>query len=86
MFRYYDVDGAAREIELVKDTLAFTVCQVPVVAHCSGPARIEINGNGSSMNGLFLDDATSTAIFERTGAVVRLDVFFALNGWRDTQR
>jgi hypothetical protein len=78
-FRYCDVDGEAREIALVKDTLAFTVCQVPVVAHCSKPARIEINGNGSSMDGLSLDEATSAAVFKRTGAVRRLDVFFGLD-------
>jgi len=61
--------------------LAFTVCQVPVVAHQAGPPRIEISdadGSRRTVEGLELDNETSAAVFERTGAVRRLDVFFGL--------
>jgi hypothetical protein len=78
-FRFYDVDGEAQTIDLEKDALAFTVCQVPVVAHGSGPARVEVTRADSISqltDGLTLDAATSAAIFERTGTVWRLDVFF----------
>jgi len=77
-FSFYDVEGQARTIDLKPGTLAFTVCQVPVVAHSAGPARIEVTrADGSTETTLVLDAATSAAIFERTGAVRRLDVFFA---------
>jgi hypothetical protein len=81
-FQFYDVEGEARTIHLPPDTLAFTVCQVPVVAHCTGPARVEVtraDGSTETTDGLALDAPTSAAIFERTGAVRRLDVFFATN-------
>jgi hypothetical protein len=81
-FRFYDAEGEARTIHLPPDTLAFTVCQVPVVAHCAGPARVEVtraDGSSETTDRLTLDAPTSAAIFERTGAVRRLDVFFATN-------
>jgi hypothetical protein len=54
-----------------------------VVAHRSGPRRIEIalaDGSSRTVEGLNLDAATSAAIFERTAAVRRLDVFFGFEG------
>jgi len=84
-FRYYDLEGQDGGIELDPGTLAFTICQAPVVAHRAGPARIEITGADGSrrrVEGLALDSGTSAAVFERTGAVRRLDVFFDLDGSR----
>ena len=75
-FCFYDVEGNEQSIDLESDTLAFTICQVPVVAHRAGPARIEIGGQ--PLAGLDLDTETSAAIFNRTGEVRRLDVFFGL--------
>jgi hypothetical protein len=63
-------------------TFRFTVCQAPVVAHESGPPRIEItraDGYRSTVKGLDLDAATSAEVFERTGAVGQLDVFFGFD-------
>ena len=79
-FRFYDLEGQERAIELEPGTLAFTTCQTPVVAHQSGPRRIEVtraDGSRQTVEGLDLDAQTSSAVFERTGAVRRLDVFFA---------
>jgi len=81
-FAFYEVDGDSQTIQLEKSTMAFTVCQVPVVAHISGPARIlTTRGDAGSTvsNGLQLDHETSSEIFSRTGDVRRLDVFLALN-------
>ncbi len=77
VFDHRDVDGARGEIALGIGTLGFTICQVPVVAHRSGPPRIEITfraGERRVIPGLRLDPATSAAIFDRTGAVRRLDL------------
>jgi hypothetical protein len=71
-FSFYD-------LALNPGTLAFTTCQLPVVAHQAGPPRIEITtaeGSRRTVEGLDLDPETSAAVFERTGAVRRLDVFF----------
>jgi hypothetical protein len=75
-FHFYDVDGTERTLDLAPGTLAFTTCQVPVVAHREGPQHIEIAGE--TLKGLDLDAQTSAALFNRTGEVRRLDVFFAL--------
>jgi len=78
-FHFYDIDGVERSLELAPGTMAFTNCQTPVVAHRSGPRRIEItraDGSRGTIEGLDLDAATSAAVFERTGAVRRLEVFF----------
>jgi hypothetical protein len=78
-FRYCDLDGQERSLDLDPGTMAFTTCQTPVVTHQSGPPRIEIlraDGTHRVVEGLDLDAATSAAIFERSGAVRRLDVFF----------
>ena len=82
-FHFYDIDGQERSLALEPGTMAFTTCQTAVVAHRSGPQRIEITrGDGSrdTVEGLDLDAGTSAAIFERTGAVRRLDVFFGFEG------
>jgi hypothetical protein len=81
-FAFYDPEGRKRSVELGIGTLAFTICQVPVVEHRRGPARIEItrmDGVRTSVQGLVLDLQTSSAIFRRTGDVGRLDVFFDLS-------
>lgn len=79
IFAFYDLDGSRRSLCLEPGAMAFTICQTPVVAHWSGPARIEIaraGGGSETVEALELDRATSSAIFERTGAVSRFDIFF----------
>jgi len=86
-FHFYGLDGRECSLDIDLGTLAFTTCQLPVVAHQSGPPRIEIaqaDGSRRTMEGLTLDAETSASIFDRTGAVRRLDVFFGLNGQVDS--
>ena len=78
-FHFYDAGGSDSTLDLGPGTMAFTTCQTPVVAHRSGPQRIEITsagGSRSTVDALDLDAETSAAVFERTGTVRRLDVFF----------
>jgi hypothetical protein len=61
--------------------MAFTTCQMPVVAHRCGPRRIEIthvDGALRTVEALELDAASSATIFERSGVIHRLDVFFGI--------
>ena len=80
-FYYWDVEGNPQALNLEPGTMAFTYCQVPVVAHRSGPAHIRVtfaDGTSRHVEGLKLDVATSAAVFERLGRIHRLDVFYDL--------
>jgi hypothetical protein len=80
-FHYWDVKGNPKTINLERGTVAFTYCQVPVVAHRSGPRRIQAtfaDGISQLVDGLKLDAATSAAVFDRSGTIQRLDVFYGL--------
>ena len=77
VFEAIDVGGERVSIALPPGTLAFTYCQVPVVYHLSNDPRIEwtrADGTVASVAGDTLDRDASAAIFERTGAIRRVDV------------
>jgi hypothetical protein len=80
-FRYCDVQGNPRTLDLEPGTLAFTYCQVPVIAHRTGPRQIRVTfagGKSQHVDGLKLDAAMSAAVFDRVGTIQRLDVFYGL--------
>jgi len=70
--------AGAHRLRLEPDSLAFTVCQVPVVYQLNdGPARIRVtrsDGAVATSAGTQLDADTSREVFTRTGAVTRIDV------------
>jgi len=81
-FHFVDVLGEAGSLRLAAGCLAFTFCQVPVVAHQAGHPRILItrrDGTAQEIQGLDLDEITSASIFERTGTIRSLEVFFGLS-------
>jgi hypothetical protein len=65
-------------LALERGTLAFTFCQVPVVyrlVEAATPDVVERRGAVvRTAAGTFLDEATSREVFERTGAVSRIEV------------
>jgi hypothetical protein len=69
------------DLAVAPGQLAFTFCQVPIVIHADGtePAIRVTDADGAEhvRSGLALDRATSKQIFERSGAIVRVDVFVA---------
>ena len=77
---FWDVKGNAEQhSKLTEGTVAFTYCQVPVVAHRSGPRHIRVtlaDGTLQLVDGLRLDAAMSAAVFERLGVIQQLDVFY----------
>jgi len=78
-FRFYDVSGEERTLELRADTLAFTFCQVPVVyerANGDGSwVRVILSDGGTrGYRGDSLDEEISRSVFDRSGRVVRIHV------------
>ncbi|MFH2053144.1 MAG: hypothetical protein ABIK96_11810 [bacterium] len=72
-FRYFDVDGQENSLLLEPGSLAFTLCQVPVVYQLTedGPVITAefVNGTTRVNTGDRLDAATTAAVFGRTGRV-----------------
>ena len=72
------VAGGPVPLGLEPGTLAFTVCQVPVVYRLADAdvrvAVVRRDGEVLSFPGAFLDPATSREVFERTGAIARIEV------------
>jgi hypothetical protein len=80
-FDYIDLAGSRRSLELEPGTLAFTLCQVPVVIHTSDERRIDTahaDGSIRRCDGLQMDAAYSASIFNREGLIERVDVFVVL--------
>ncbi len=77
-FRPIGPDGRQGELALEPGSLAFTVCQVPVVYHLGAKPRLLVTGpDGAAreLQGDELDEAASSAILERTGQVTRVDAW-----------
>ncbi|NHF59522.1 hypothetical protein FK220_009230 [Flavobacteriaceae bacterium TP-CH-4] len=71
-FTYISVGGEVKNMELEKDSLGFTYCQVPMVYKLSEATGLKVlMADGSSMEtiGHQLDSKTSNRIFGRTGEV-----------------
>jgi hypothetical protein len=72
IFRYYDLDGASAQVELNKDELAFTYCQVPMVYTISDKNSITVydtDGKVRSYPGKSLSTRDSSALFSRNGCI-----------------
>ena len=77
-FVYETVSSESKEIQLTKDSLCYTVCQVPVVYKISEKEGIEVqfsNGATNRLDSLTLDADSSKKIFKRTGDVDHLTVY-----------
>jgi hypothetical protein len=77
-FKVVGLDGKTGMLDLPRNTLAFTYCQVPVVYNLAEDPHLRLwkkDGTVAEIRGLELDRETSASIFDRTGSVIRLDVF-----------
>ena len=77
-FEYFDVAQQWQTIELEPDSLAYTVCQVPVVHKKGAIEQIQVKMNDGKVHqveGLSLSRDLSTMIFNRTHSVRQLTVF-----------
>lgn len=76
-FKYVDVTQREQLLELTKNSLAFTYCQVPVVYEIAKTNGIEIFRNdieSEKLDSLIIGAQTSEKIFKRTGEVTLLKV------------
>jgi hypothetical protein len=78
VFEPLAADGERRRLELPAGSLAFTLCQVPVIYHLGAPGRIVVAGADGAVRDLpgdTLDAAGSASLFERSGQPARIDVW-----------
>jgi hypothetical protein len=76
-FSYWSVDGQNKQMELQPSTMAYTICQVPVILQVSNEACIKVHltdGSTQKVEGHVLDSINSQHIFQRDGVVHHLNV------------
>ena len=76
-FTYIDIHKIVRQIELEKDSLGFTYCQIPIIYKLDGKEGLKVVFNSDSeleLDHLNLDLATSKKVFERTGEIAQIIV------------
>jgi len=76
-FPYWGVDGQMQQIELQAGSLAYSICQVPVILQASSENCIHVylaDGSTQRIEGFSLDAANSRHILQRDGAVHHLVV------------
>jgi hypothetical protein len=81
-FVYLNVHGQQEKIELPSGSIAYTVCQVPIVLQTSDEPCIEVylsDGSIQRIDGYSLDPVNSKYIFQRDGVVYHLVVSMTQN-------
>jgi hypothetical protein len=76
-FIYTDINQQVKIIDLQKDSICFTYCQIPIIyrlADHNGIEVVPINNAIVEFDGLSLDAETSKMVFERTGAIDQIIV------------
>ncbi|MFN3968839.1 hypothetical protein [Flavobacterium sp.] len=79
------VDGTKMPLTIPKNSMAFTVCQVPVIYKIATANHIELyNANGSkeTLDSLELSKEQSTKIFHRNGEISQVVVYLDENNLR----
>jgi hypothetical protein len=75
VFEYWNVSGEREQIDLPAATLAYSICQVPVILQISDEAYIDVHsadGNVQRVDRLVLDLENSRHIFQRNGIIHHL--------------
>jgi len=79
VFEYFDLKGEEQRITLHNGQLGFTFCQVPVVYSVSNEDKICVtfsDGEKTFIIGHIINNEMSTRIFQRSGDIVQIEVFF----------
>jgi len=83
VFSWLSVTGSEEQLELGAATLAYTVCQVPVVIRVSPAVGIDVHladGSMQHLPELTVDAANSRHVFQRDGHVHHLVVSISVDG------
>lgn len=76
-FSYLDITGRQLEIKLEAGSIAYTICQTPIIIHSRGQKGITIHfddGTRQHIEGYVLDQSNSQHIFLRNGKIQSLSV------------
>jgi hypothetical protein len=75
-FKYIDIEGKSQSLDLAKNTLAFTYCQIPIVYEIANENKISIHSKNKSVSfdTLYLDRETSEKVFRREGEILQITV------------
>ncbi|MDP2234939.1 MAG: hypothetical protein Q8J88_00775 [Bacteroidales bacterium] len=74
---YFSIDNELIQLELKKNSLCFTCCQIPVIYKIADKDGLEVgfsDGTMSAFDSLSLDKETSRQIFDRTGKIKQITV------------
>ena len=77
---YVNVLKTRCSIDLKKDSLGFTYCQVPIIYQISKTSKIEVyfsEGRQYNIEGNQLDSTTSQMIFKRTNEILKLIIYLS---------
>jgi len=77
IFRFVDVANQKHELQLKKDSLGFTFCQVPVIYSVSNKNKIDvefIDATSQQIDGLNLSSTLSNELFSRSGRIKQINV------------
>ena len=78
-FTYQDVNGKTKQIALKTGSLAYTICQTPVVLETANKTGICVHfsdGTKAEIQGNILDEENSRHVFQRDGWVESLIISF----------
>lgn len=78
--QYINVNGELKILSLAKNSIAFTVCQVPIVYELSNENKIEIQYQNTiqSISDLELNEEITDKIFQRNNEIVSIKVQLTL--------
>jgi hypothetical protein len=82
VFNYFDIEGKPQQIDLKAGSLAYSICQVPVILQAANENGITLHfadGSSDHIKGHVLDATHSGHIFARDGVVQQLSVSIAPN-------
>jgi hypothetical protein len=82
LFEYYSLSGESSQLSLTENQIGFTFCQVPVVYTFSDENCIKIFRKDEDiveLNGNSINKELSSMIFNRSGDILRLEVYINKN-------
>ncbi len=72
VFEYININSENKQLNIDKNQLCYTYCQVPIIYNLSDDEKVEVifnNGSNIIFNTLLLDKKTSTKIFDRSNEI-----------------